>query len=140
MFVGDLEKIVAIQFSQGRSSLIEDKIDKLAPPIFVVVVARPVDRFATRHCFPGDSESTIKLARIEFQSDFIANERVMVSDSARKMKQSPGCVEKDRFYRCLFVVCKHERAQSMESRFPGPCNFCCGRGYGRIFRDGFGQR
>src|ERR1700693_5804386 len=99
MFVGDLEKIVAIQFSEGRSSLIEDKIDKLAPPIFVIVVARPIDRFATPHGFPGDSECAIKLARIECQSDFITNERVMVSNSARQMKEGPCCIEKDRFWR-----------------------------------------
>src|SRR5438270_2592786 len=97
MFVGDLEKIVAVQFSQGRSSLIEDKIDKPAPPIFVIVFARPVDRFARRHGIPPDGKGTIKLPRVEFQSDFLTHERVMISDSARQVKEGPGCIEKDRF-------------------------------------------
>src|SRR5229473_565240 len=37
MLVGDLEKIVAVEFAERRRHLIEDKIDKCAPPIFVVI-------------------------------------------------------------------------------------------------------
>ena len=46
MFVGDFEKIVAIKFAQGRRCLIEHKIDKFAPPTFVVIFARSIDRGA----------------------------------------------------------------------------------------------
>src|SRR5205807_5486505 len=126
MFVGDLEKIIAVQLAQRWSSSIEDKIDKLSPPTFVVVFARAIDRVATRHCVPGVVECAIEFPRIEFQSDFLSDERIMITDPARQMKEGAGRIEKDRFWRRLFVVCRHERTQSMESRFTGPCNLCCG--------------
>src|SRR5207248_3156869 len=49
MFVGDLNKIVAIKLAQRRRGFIEDKIDKLTPPIFVIVFAWSVDWWPRRH-------------------------------------------------------------------------------------------
>lgn len=97
MFVGDLEKVIAIELAQIRRDFVDHKIDKAAPPIFVIVFARSIDWLPPRHCMPGAVECAIELPRIEFQSDFLANERVMVTDSARQMKECPGRIEKDRF-------------------------------------------
>ncbi len=66
MFVGDLEEIIAIDFIELWRDLIEDKIDKFAPPVFIVIFARPIDRNARRHLFPGGEERTIERGRIQF--------------------------------------------------------------------------
>src|ERR1700730_1192941 len=97
MFVGDFEKIIAIQFAQGRGDLIEDKIDKVAPPILVVIFARTIDRGPDRHLFPGSEEGAIERRGIKLQADFISNQGIMITDSLGQIKKRADCVEEDRF-------------------------------------------
>ena len=81
MFVSNFEKIVAVEFAQGRRNLIEDKIDKFAPPAFVVIFARAVDRGAARHLFPRCVKCALQRLGIEIYSDFAADVCIMIAYS-----------------------------------------------------------
>src|SRR5881392_2535247 len=97
MFVGDLEKIIAIELAQLRRSLIENKIDKFAPPMFVVVIAWAVDWRAFRHLVPSCVESTIQFFRIQIQSDLFAEERVVIAHGFREIEKRVDGIEEDGF-------------------------------------------
>src|SRR5205823_4055999 len=57
----------------------------------------------------------------------------MVANSAGQMKQRPGGIEKDRFWRPVFVVCRHERRQSMKIAFLVLATFVAGAVTGAFF-------
>jgi hypothetical protein len=96
MFVGDLEEIVTIKFTQRRCHPIEHKIDKFAPPTFVVIFARSIDGGAGRHLFPSREKRAIELLRIESQVDLTSDQRIMVADRLGEIKERANRVEKDR--------------------------------------------
>src|SRR6185312_1776189 len=73
------------------------KIDQLAPPIFIVVFARPIDRFTRRHLFPGRVERGIQFLRVQLQANLGGNDCVVVAYSFRQIKESADCVEEDCF-------------------------------------------
>src|SRR5260370_18405213 len=125
MFVGDLEEIVTIKFTQRRCHLIEHKIDKFAPPTLVVILAGPINGGAERHLFPGREKRAIKLLRVESQADLTSDQRIMIADRLGEIKERANRIEKDRLQQFLFVFCSHERAQSMENCFDADCNLSC---------------
>src|SRR5436190_23017231 len=87
MFVGNFEKIVAIKFAQRMCCLIEYKLDKFVPPIFVVIFARSIDRDAAWHSFPGNVERAIELLRIKCQTHLVADQRIMIADRLGEIKE-----------------------------------------------------
>src|SRR5260370_41999623 len=97
MFVGDFEKIVTIKFAQRRCCLIEHNIDKLMPPAFVIIFARPVDRSTRWHSFPGREKGAVELLRIESQTNLTSDQRIMIADCLCQIKESANRVETDRF-------------------------------------------
>src|SRR5438105_11571524 len=101
MFISNLEKIIAIKFVHRRRDFVDDQIDKLAPPIFIIIFARAIDWFARRHRVPRASKCAIEFRALPFQSEFAGNERVMIANATRQKKECAGGVEKDRFYRSL---------------------------------------
>ena len=95
MFVGDLEKIIAIEFFQGGRHLREDELDDLAPPAFVVVFARAVDRFARGHLFPGGDKSAIQLGHPQVQADLATDEGVVMADAVGEKEEGADGIEED---------------------------------------------
>src|SRR5919201_5179603 len=102
MFVGNFKEIVAISFGQMRRGLAEHKIDQRAPPAFVIVLARAINRFPWWHLVPRGSESEVKLAGVELQPDLLAYERIMLADGFGQVKQCADSIEEDRLRFCLF--------------------------------------
>ena len=97
MRISDFEKSVAIQFVHRRRYSIDDLIHQFTPPAFIVVLARPIDRWAGRHLLPRNGESSIERRRVQFQSEPISDECVMMTDALGQMKQCAHGVEKERF-------------------------------------------
>src|SRR5438477_1730375 len=93
MFVGDLKKIIAIDFIETWRDPIEDKIDKFAPPIFIVIFAGPVDRKARWHLLPGREERAIERGRIQFQANFTCDQCIMIANSLSQIKERADRVE-----------------------------------------------
>jgi hypothetical protein len=54
------EALLRVPDTKTIDDLIEDKIDKFAPPIFIVVFARLIDGFPRRHSFPCCIERAIQ--------------------------------------------------------------------------------
>ena len=65
MPVGGFEKSVAIERVNLRRNAIEQALDQIAPPAFVVVFARLAGRGTHRHFPPDRGEGPIQLRRIE---------------------------------------------------------------------------
>src|SRR5205823_46930 len=82
--------------------LLKNAIDQIAPPFFIVIFARSVDRFSFRHRFPRQLECAIKLFGIQLQADLSANQGIMMADDFRQIKERADRIKKDRSYRhCL---------------------------------------
>ena len=77
--------------------MVEDATNKLAPPTFVIVFARPINCRSRRHFFPSRVKRLFEFLRIQFQTNLITDQSVMVAYSLRQKKKRAGCVEKNRF-------------------------------------------
>src|SRR2546423_10341902 len=84
------------------------------PPAFIVIRPRAIDRRPWRHLSPSRCKCAIESGHVQFQSDFFADERVMMSDASGQIKERPDGIKKDRFR--LWFVAGHQ-ACSMESGF-----------------------
>ena len=93
--VGAFEKCIAIQLGQVRCDAIQDAIDQIAPPIFIVVLARTIDRRAGWNFFPTRSERGIERTGIEAKTDSSRHKRVMMTDALRQINQSAGRIKED---------------------------------------------
>jgi hypothetical protein len=95
--VGAFEEGIAIQFIHVGLDVFENAVNQLAPPAFIVVLARTIDRGPERHLLPAIAERLIQRRRLEPQPDAFADKGVMVPDTLRQVDQRPGGVEEDRF-------------------------------------------
>ena len=95
MAVSTFKKCVAIQLGQARRNAIQDAMDQIAPPVFVVVLARTIDRRASWRLLPTGSKRGIQRLGIEAKTDSLRNERVMMTDTPRQINQSAGRIEED---------------------------------------------
>src|SRR5438094_1104412 len=77
--------------------MVEDATNKLAPPTFVIVFARPINCRSRRHFFPSRVKRLFEFLRIQFQTNLMTDQSVMVAYGLREKKKRPGSVEKDRF-------------------------------------------
>ena len=93
--VDGFEKRVAIQLGQVWRNAIEDAIDQVAPPIFIVIFARTINRGAGGHSLPTGSKRGIERTGIEAKTDALRHKRVVMTDAARQINQSAGRIEED---------------------------------------------
>ena len=81
--VNAFEKCVAIKGLESGRDPIENAIHQLAPPAFVVILARAVDRGTWRRFFPAGAKCLVERLRIEPQPDPFADGRIMLTDALR---------------------------------------------------------
>ena len=95
MFVGQLEKIIPIEFFCRGSDLVENVVYKKAPPLFVVILTRLIDWCARWHLFPNQGKCFIEAGRIQFESNRFSNERIIVANAFREMNERAGSIEEN---------------------------------------------
>ena len=83
MPVGGLEKCVAIERIDLRRDAVEQALDQIAPPAFVVIRARLAGRGPQRHFLPDLAKGRVQPARIERQPLPLRDQRVMRPDAFR---------------------------------------------------------
>src|SRR5881392_1135695 len=97
--------------------MVEDATNKLAPPTFVIVFARPINCRSRRHFFPSRVKRLFEFLRIQFQTNLMTDQSVMVAYGLREKKERPGSVEKDCFDHSVSgsaISCSHDQPQNSE--------------------------
>jgi hypothetical protein len=81
--VGSLEKRIEVQRVELYLSSLKQTLDEIAPPPFVVVLARRASRGAHRHFFPNLGKAAIQRGGIQGKPLLPAHEGVMLSNAFR---------------------------------------------------------
>ena len=95
VIVGEFEKIIAIEILHTGRYLIEDTVDQISPPAFVIVFARSPGCGTCWHLFPHGVKGRIQGGGIKFEAEPFPDERIMIPDTPGQMNERAGGIEEN---------------------------------------------